>query len=54
MKQKKIGDILYVYSTTAYEITEDTDAEVIKIQLECIPAYEALNASLKDKFEPIN
>ena len=54
MKQKKIGDILYVYSTTAYEITEDTDATVIKIQQECIPAYAALNESLISKFEPIN
>lgn len=54
MKQKKIGDILYVYSTTAYEITEDTDATVIKIQEECIPAYAALNASLVSKFSPIN
>ena len=54
MKQKKIGDILYVYSTTAYEITEDTDATVIKIQQECIPAYAALNESLVSKFEPIN
>lgn len=54
MKQKKIGDILYVYSTTAYEITEDTDATVIKIQEEYIPAYAALNASLVSKFSPIN
>lgn len=54
MKQKKIGDILYVYSTTAYEITQDTDAAVIKIQEECIPAYAALNASLVSKFQPIN
>ena len=54
MKQKKIGDILYVYSTTAYEITEDTDATVIKIQEECIPAYAALNSTLVSKFSPIN
>lgn len=54
MKQKKIGDILYVFSTAAYEITEDTDATVIKIQEECIPAYAALNASLVSKFSPIN
>jgi len=54
MKQKKIGTTLYVFDTTAYQITEDTDAAVIKIQLECIPAFELLNESLKDKFEPIN
>lgn len=54
MKQKKIGTTLYVFDTTAYQITEDTDAAVIKIQLECIPAFEVLNESLKDKFEPIN
>ena len=54
MKQKKIGTTLYVFDTTAYQITEDTDAAVIKIQLECITAFEVLNESLKDKFEPIN
>ena len=54
MKQKKIGDILYVYSTTAYEITEDTDASIIKIQLEAMDAFAALNESLVSKFEPIN
>lgn len=54
MKQKKIGTTLYVFATTAYQITEDTDAAVIKIQQECIPAYAALNASLVSKFSPIN
>lgn len=54
MKQKKIGDILYVFSNAAYQITEDTDATVIKIQEECIPAFAALNESLVSKFSPIN
>jgi hypothetical protein len=54
MKQKKIGTTLYVFATTAYQITEDTDAAVIKIQQECIPAYAELNASLVSKFSPIN
>ena len=42
-----------MFDTTAYEITEDTDAAVIKIQQECIPAYAALNAIEDAKFEEV-
>ena len=43
MKQKKIGDILYVFDQTPYVITQDTDAEVIKIQLEAVDGFKAVN-----------
>ena len=55
MKQKKIGNKLYVFSETAYEITQDTDASVILIQQECIDAYKELNsAAVNAKIQPIN
>jgi len=55
MNQKKIGNKLYVFSETAYEITQDTDASVILIQQECIDAYKALNSSaVNAKIKPIN
>ena len=55
MKQKKIGDILYVFQETPYVITEDTDAEVIKIQLEAVEGFKAINNStINAKIEPFN
>lgn len=55
MNQKKIGNKLYVFSETAYEITQDIDASVILIQKECIDAYKALNsAAVNAKIQPIN
>lgn len=55
MNQKKIGNKLYVFSETAYEITQDTDASVILIQQECIDAYKELNsAAVNAKIQPIN
>lgn len=55
MKQKKIGSDLYVFDTSAYQITKDTDAENIYIQQELIPAYEKLNSSsVNAKIKPIN
>ena len=56
MKQKKIGSDLYVFDTSAYQITKDTDAENIYIQQELIPAYEKLNSStgVQAKIKPIN
>ena len=54
MKQKKIGDKLYVFSETPYVITEDTDADVIIIQLECVDGFAELNSDLADKMVPYN
>ena len=54
MQQKKIGDILYVFDVTPYEITEDTSAEIIKVQEECVAGFKALNASLADKIVAYN
>lgn len=46
MKQKKIGDILYVFQKEAYTITEDTDAAIIYVPEESYSAYKTLNPSL--------
>lgn len=55
MKQKKIGSDLYVFDTSAYQLTKDLDAEKIYIQQEYIPAYKVLNSStLNDKIQPYN
>ena len=43
MKQKKIGDILYVFDTTPYVITQDTDAAVINIQNEAVSGFKLIN-----------
>ena len=54
MKQKKINDILYVFDITPYQITEDTDAQVIKVQEECVASFKELNESLADKIVAYN
>jgi hypothetical protein len=54
MKQKKINNILYVFDTTPYQITEDTDADVIKVQEESVPGFKELNESLADKIIKYN
>lgn len=54
MQQKKIGNDLYVFKQEAYEITQDTDAEKIFIQLELVDAFKALNEELASKIVPIN
>lgn len=56
MKQKKIGSDLYVFDTSAYELTKDLDAENIYIQQELIPGYLAVNSStgVQEKIKPIN
>lgn len=54
MQQKKIGNDLYVFKQEAYEITQDTDAEKIFIQLELVDAFKALNKELASKIVPIN
>lgn len=46
MKQKKIGDILYVFQDEAYVITDDTDAVIIYVPEESYSAYKTLNPSL--------
>ena len=54
MKQKRINDILYVFDITPYQITEDTDAEVIKVQEECVAGFKELNESLANKIVAYN
>jgi len=56
MKQKKIGTDLYVFDTSAYQLTRDLDAENIYIQQELIPDYLALNSNtgVQTKIKPIN
>jgi hypothetical protein len=54
MKQKRINNILYVFQTTPYVITEDIDASTIKVQEEVLKAFVELNESLADKFVPYN
>ena len=46
MQQKRIDDILYVYSLEPYMITKDTDASVIFVQEELFDEYKKLNPSL--------
>ena len=53
--QKLLGDKLYVFDLTPYEITQQTeDASVIYVQNECIDGYKELNVSLADKIEGFN
>lgn len=54
MKQKKIGTTLYVFETSAYEITRDTDAKEICIQQENLEAFIKLNQAIADKMKPYN
>lgn len=54
MQQKKIGNILYVFDVTPYEITEATDATTIKVQEECVAGFKTLNPSLATKIVAYN
>ena len=54
MTQIKLGDILYIFQITPYEITEDTDAAVIKVQQESYDGFIELNQSLADKIVKYN
>lgn len=54
MKQKKIGTTLYVFETSAYEITRDTDAKEICIQQENLEAFIKINQAIADKMKPYN
>ncbi len=52
MKQKKLVDILYVFTDEPYEITEDTDASIVYVQAHSKEGFEALNPDLT--FKKIN
>ena len=52
--QKKVGNALYVFDTTPFTITEDTDAEVIYVQQECLKGYLELNTELESKIKAFN
>lgn len=52
--QKKVGNALYVFDTTPFTITEDTDAEVIYVQNECLKGYLELNTELESKIKTFN
>lgn len=46
MQQKRLDNILYVYSLEPYVITKDTDADVIFVQEELFDEYKKLNPTL--------
>ena len=52
--QKKVGNALYVFDTTPFTITEDTNAEVIYVQEECLKGYLELNTELESKIKTFN
>ena len=54
MKQKKLGNILYVFDVMPYEITQDTDAEIIKVQEESYNGFLDMNQSLAEKIVKYN
>lgn len=56
MKQKKIGTDLYVFDTSAYQLTKDLDVDNIYIQQELIPGYLTVNSStgVQAKIKPYN
>lgn len=52
--QKRVDNKLYVFDLTPFVISQDTDAEVIYVQEECINGYKEANASLAEKIEGFN
>ena len=52
--QKKVGNALYVFDTTPFTITADTDAEVIYVQQEYLKGYLELNTELESKIKTFN
>lgn len=54
MQQKRVNDKLYVLDFNPYEITEDTDVDIIYVQQEKYDEYVELNPSLADKIKTIN
>ena len=52
--QKKVGNALYVFDTTPFTITEDTDAQVIYVQQEYLKGYLELNTELESKIKTFN
>lgn len=47
MKQVKVNNTLYVMDTTAYEITQDTDVDIIYVPEDSYLDYVALNPTLE-------
>lgn len=54
MKQKRLGDILYVFDVNPYEITQDTDATTIKVQEESYKGFVKMNQDLAEKIVSYN
>ena len=54
MKQKRLGNILYVFDVNPYEITQDTDTEVVKVQEESFAGFIEMNPSLAEKIVKYN
>ena len=54
MKQKKLNNILYVFDVNPYIITQDTDAEVIKVQEESYDGFVEMNHYLAEKIVKYN
>ena len=54
MKQKRLGDILYVFDVNPYEITQDTDASIIKVQEESYKGFVEMNPDLAAKIVRFN
>lgn len=52
--QKKVGNALYVFDTTPFTITKDTDVQVIYVQNECLKGYLKLNTELESKIKTFN
>lgn len=52
--QKKVGNALYVFDTTPFTITEDTNVEVIYVQNEFLKGYLELNTELESKIKTFN
>ena len=52
--QKKVPNALYVFDTTPFTITADTDAEVIYVQQEYLKGYLELNTELESKIKTFN
>ena len=52
--QKKVGNALYVFDTNPFTITEDTDAQVIYVQEDCLKGYLELNTELENKIKTFN
>jgi hypothetical protein len=54
MKQKKLNNILYVFDVNPYTITEDIDAEIIKVQEESYDGFVEMNQDISEKIVKYN